>query len=139
MTPSWTIDTTAWDGQGRRVGVERGRDLATLCYVLLILAYFTAGLTGVVAAALAHLRRRAASPLARSHLDHQIRLFWVSLVVWLLIALLHALVLAFGAVTFGVGLVFMVVPWAMGVAWLCWSVWHIVAGMRRLSRSLPMR
>jgi uncharacterized membrane protein len=133
-----TIDTTAWDSYGQRVGVESGRDLATLNYVLLILGFFTAGITAVAAVVLAYMRRGSATPMARSHLDHQVRLFWGGLLVWLLIGALHWAVVGLGAVTFGIGLVFLVVPWTLGVLWLCWTGWGIIGGMRRLSRALPM-
>ena len=114
-----------------------GRDLASLNYVLLVLG-FLAGITALVAAVLAYWRRTRSFGIARSHLDWQIRIFWRGVLAFLAIGALHAVVLGLGAVTFGIGLVFMVVPWGLGVAWLFWTVWAIVRGMRRLNRGLPV-
>lgn len=118
-----------------RYGVadDAGRDLATLNYVLLILGFFT-GVTAFVAVALALLRRGAATGVLRSHLDWQVRIVWHGVLALVAVAVLHAVVLGLGAITFGFGLVFMVIPWALGLAWLAWTVWAIVHGMRLLGR-----
>lgn len=115
---------------------DAGRDLATLNYVLLILGFFT-GISALIAAVLAYLRRGATQGVVRSHLDWQIRIVWHGMVAFLLIGVLHAAIVGLGVVTFGIGLVFLVIPWALGLAWLGWTIWAIASGMRRLSRNLP--
>ncbi len=115
-----------------------GRDLASLNYVLLILGFLT-GITAFVAVLLAYWRRGRCFGAARSHLDWQIRIFWHGVLAFLAIGALHAVILGLGAITFGIGLVFMVIPWGLGVLWLVWTVWAIVHGMRRLNRGLPVR
>ncbi len=115
-----------------------GRDLASLNYILLILGFLT-GITALVAVALAYWRRGRSFGAARSHLDWQIRIFWHGVLAFLAIGALHAVILGLGAITFGIGLVFMVIPWGLGVLWLVWTVWAIVHGMRRLARGLPAR
>ena len=77
--------------------------------------------------------------MARSHLDWQIRIFWHGVLAFLAIGALHAVIIGLGAVTFGLGLVFLVIPWGLGVLWLVWTVWAILRGMRRLNRGLPIR
>ncbi len=116
---------------------QPGRDLALLNYVLLALGFFTL-VTAPIAVLLAYGRRHRGSALARSHLDWQIRLFWHCVLAWLAIGLLHAVIAGIGALTFGVGLVFMVIPWGLGLAWLVWTVWAIAKGMLLLSRQLPV-
>ena len=127
-----TFDDTAWT-----VRSPAGRDLATVNYVLYILGFFT-GITAIVAVVLAYARRGGTAGYVRSHLDWQIRIFWHGVLALVAIAVLHAVVVGFGAITFGFGLVFLVVPWGLGVVWLVWTIWAIARGMNRLSRSLPI-
>ena len=126
-----------WTSVGLTVFNKTGHDLAVLNYVLLILGFFT-GVTTVIAVALAYGRRRGASGYVRSHLDWQIRIVWRGALALLTVALLHALVVGLGVVTFGIGLVFLVIPWALGLVWLVWTIWAIVRGMNRLRRRLPI-
>ena len=115
-----------------------GRDLASLNYILLVLGFFT-GVTAFAAVALAYWRRHRSFGMARSHLDWQIRIFWHGVLAFLVIGALHAVIIGLGAVTFGVGLMFLVIPWSLGVLWLVWTVWAILRGMRLLNRGLPIR
>ncbi len=121
-----------------RLDADGGRSLATVTYALYIAAFFT-GITAPVGVLLAYLKRRHASPLVRSHLEWQIRIFWHCVLAGVAIFVLHALVVGLGAITFGVGLVFLVIPWAVGAWWLVWTIWAIARGLHRLGRGLPMR
>ena len=47
---------------------------------------------------------------------------------------MHAVIVGLGVITFGIGLVFLVVPWALGLAWAVWTIWAIARGIRLLSR-----
>jgi len=114
-----------------------GRDIASLNYILYILGFFT-GVTAIAAVVLAYMRRGATVGIVRSHLDWQIRIFWHGVLAFLAIGILHAVIVGLGAITFGIGLVFLVIPWTLGFAWLVWTIWAIVAGMRRLNRGLPI-
>lgn len=116
---------------------QAGRDLALLNYVLLALGFFTL-VTAPIAVMLAYGRRHRGGALARSHLEWQIRIFWHCVLAWLAIGILHAVIAGIGALTFGVGLVFMVIPWGLGLAWLVWTVWAIARGMLLLSRQSPV-
>ena len=119
------------------VSDNSSRDLATLNYVLLILGFIT-GITAVIALALAYARRGRTAGHVRSHLDWQIRIVWHGILALLAIGVLHALVVGLGIITFGIGLVFMVIPWTLGLVWLVWTIWAIARGMNRLGRGLPI-
>ncbi len=116
---------------------DTGHGIATLNYALYIAGFFT-GVTAFIGVVLAYMRRGGASPLVRSHLDWQIRIFWHCVLAGIAVFVLHWLVIGLGAVTFGLGLVFLVIPWAIGAWWLVWTIWAIVKGLQRLSRSLPI-
>ena len=116
---------------------EPGRDIASLNYILYILGFFT-GVTAVVGVVLAYMRRGRSYGSVRSHFDWQIRIFWHCVLAFIAIGVLHAVIIGLGAITFGVGLVFLVIPWALGIAWLVWTIWAIAKGMRRLNRHLPI-
>jgi len=112
---------------------ERGNGLANVTYGLYIAGFFT-GITALIGVAIAYASRAEAGPVARSHFDWQIRIFWHCILAGLAIFVLHGVVIALGALTFGVGLVFMVIPWGIGLWWLAWTIWAIVKGLRRLAR-----
>ncbi len=63
---------------------DTDRNLALLGYGLLFVAIFFAGITALVAVVLAYAVRDRAGPGVRSHLDGQIRIFWVGLVLTML-------------------------------------------------------
>ena len=117
---------------------DSGHGVATVTYALYIAGFFT-GVTALIGVMLAYGRRGSASPLVRSHLDWQIRIFWHCIAAGIAIFVLHALVIGLSAITFGVGLVFLVVPWAVGAWWLAWTVWAIGKGLHRLGRNQPIR
>ncbi len=127
------------DYEPSRAGSDGGHTLATVNYALLIAGFFTAGVTAFVAALLAYLRRGSVPSTVRSHMDWQIRIFWHWVLAAIVIFTLHWVVIGLGTITFGVGLVFLVVPWGIGAWWLVWTIWAIVRGLQRLSRNLPMR
>ena len=117
---------------------DTGRTVANVTYALYIAGFFT-GVTPFIGVVLAYLNRGRASPLARSHLNWQIRIFWHCILAGIAIVVLHALVVGLGAITFGVGLVFLVIPWGIGAWWLIWTIWAIVKGLQRLGRYEPIR
>ena len=56
---------------------EVDRNLALLAYVLLFVGVFCAGLSALVALAIAYSRRKQATPLVATHHKFQILIFWV--------------------------------------------------------------
>ncbi len=117
---------------------DDGRTIANLNYALYIAGFFT-GITPFLGVVLAYMNRRRASRLVRSHLDWQIRIFWHCILAGIAIFVLHAAIVALGAITFGFGLVLLVIPWAIAAWWLVWTIWAIVRGLQRLGRGEAMR
>jgi len=95
---------------------DSDRTLAVINYVLLLLA-LSNGLSAVIAAIIAYIRRDQASALARNHFDFQIRTFWYGLVIFITGFLTIWLL--------GLGLLI----WLGGAVWL---VARAVVGLMRL-------
>lgn len=89
---------------------EPGRGSAILVYVCYLLSIPSASLFALIGVILALSAKDGSGPLARSHLDHQIRIWFTAF--WWTIGL--ALLWAFGFITavFGIGFII------MGAAWL---------------------
>ena len=66
----------------RKSGADR--TIAFAGYGLLAASVFTAGLTGLAGAILAYVSRSQVSPGVRRHLNAQIGIFWVALVLFLI-------------------------------------------------------
>jgi len=118
---------------------DSGRTIATVNYALYIAGFFTGGLTALIGVVLAYARRGSASPSVRTHMNWQIRIFWHCVMAGIVIFLLHALVVGLGALTFGVGLIFLPIVWALIACWLIWTIWALIRGLQRLGRNEPVR
>lgn len=69
---------TTYDEATRPARIDTDdRTIALVNYVLLLLGFFTSGITSLVAVVLAYVRRENAEPFARSHLSFQISTFWI--------------------------------------------------------------
>lgn len=128
-------------------------------YALMIVAPFTLNLLGLLAVAIGYARRGHADPITRTHYDHQIRRFWLDL---MMVGL--GFICGSGALAAGFGAVFgdvlqsigVKLPWsydpvhiglgAIGlfVAWLFLWAWGLgglligsVIGAMRLASGLP--
>ena len=123
-TPAYSLPYDRWD----RSNAAPGFDLVLVSYLLFAAAFLLPPLS-VVGVILAYAARNRAGMLARTHFDRQISVFWRSLLALLLIGLLHAAVTGLGAVTFGFGLVLMVLPWGLGIGWFIWAAWEIGTGL----------
>jgi uncharacterized membrane protein len=91
---------------------ETAHNLAMVNYGLLFASIFFAGLPGLVAATIAYSQRDEAPPAVRSHMNFQIRIFWVAFALSLGagFCLLGAVIRTLGdLVTFGP-----VRPWSGG-------------------------
>lgn len=132
---------------------------AMTSYALMILAPFTLATLGLVAVAIGYARRGHADPITRTHYDHQIRRFWLDLMMMGLgfICGSGALAAGFGAVLAGVldGMGVRL-PWhydpvhiglgaiALLVAWILLWAWGFlglllgsIVGAMRLAAGLP--
>ncbi len=111
----------------------RGRGTAIVIYLLLLGSVLTV-VTAPVGVLLAHLRRRGAEPWVATHLQFQIRTFWLGVLggtlfvgAWQLLGLLGVPALA---------------PWALGYlyfsACLVWMVGRCGVGIHRLTADRPV-
>lgn len=118
---------------GATLDNERGKKLAAVVYVL-YLGSVLAVVTAPVGVLLAHLRRRHAADWVASHLQFQIRTFWLGivgaalcLVAWQLFGWLSLPAWA---------------PWALGygffTACLIWMVGRCGVGIHRLMAGRPI-
>ena len=97
------------------------RGLAFAVY-LLYLAGFATGLTAVIGAVIAYLKRDEADALTQSHFQFQLRTFLIGL-----------LYLFLGGATLHVGLGVLVVLW-----WLVWTLMRCVKGLLALNAGAPI-
>ncbi|SFU52254.1 DUF4870 family protein [Halomonas korlensis] len=111
----------------------RGRGAAIVVYML-FLGSVLAVVTAPVGVLIAHLKRRHAEPWVQSHLQFQIRTFWLGLLggglfvaIWQLLGLVGVPPMA---------------PWALGyiyfTACLIWMVGRCGVGINRLTSNQPI-
>jgi uncharacterized membrane protein len=100
----------------------RDEDAAKLVYILFFVGFFLpiCALAGVI---LAYVKRDGAGAVARSHLDFQIRSFWIGLLGMVAAALLWVLLLG----------------WAVSLLWVVWALARFITGLLALSDSRPVR
>jgi uncharacterized membrane protein len=132
---------------------------AMTSYALMILAPFTLNALGLLAVAIGYARRGRADPVTRTHYDHQIRRFWLDLLMVGLgfVCGSGALAAGFGALLEGALLEMGVkLPWrydpvhigigAIGLllAWILLWAWGLlgllvgsIIGAARLAQGLP--
>ncbi|MCQ8279278.1 hypothetical protein NFI95_12585 [Acetobacteraceae bacterium KSS8] len=132
-TPAYPFSDDRWS----RIDAAPGFDLVLVSYLLFAAAFLMPPLAAV-GVGLAYLGRGRAGLRARTHFDRQISVFWRSLLALLAIGLLHAAVTGLGAITFGFGLVLMVLPWGLGIGWLVWAAWEIGSGLLAAWRREPV-
>ncbi|WP_108446405.1 DUF4870 family protein [Halomonas denitrificans] len=124
----------AHDPDFRHDKAARGRGAAIVVY-LLFLGSVLAVVTAPLGVLIAHLKRRDADPWVQSHLQFQIRTFWLGVLggagfvaAWQLLGLVGAPAVA---------------PWALGyvyfTACLIWMVARCGVGIGRLTANAPIR
>ena len=122
---------------GRGDDARSGRDLVLLIYALYVAGFFT-GVTALIGVMIAHKSRRSATGLTRTQLDWQVRMFWYGALALTVIATIHLMVAGLGAITGGLGLVFMVVPWGLTLAWGILTAWAIARGVHAALLNRPV-
>ncbi|MDI5891182.1 DUF4870 family protein [Halomonas rhizosphaerae] len=125
--------TLAHEGSANPDKAVRGRGAAIVVYML-FLGSVLAVVTAPVGVLIAHLKRRGAEPWVQSHLQFQIRTFWLGMLGGgLFVATWHLLGLV-GAPA--------VAPWALGyvyfTACLIWMVARCGVGISRLTSNQPV-
>lgn len=99
------------------------RSLAVAAYVLFLTAGVTGGLGAVVGVILAHVKKRTASATLASHMEFQVRTFWIALAAGLIGLVLTPIF---------IGVLVLI---ALGVWWLLRSA----VGLIRLLEDKPIR
>ncbi|MEN3167278.1 hypothetical protein [Gluconobacter sp. OJB] len=122
---------------GRGDDARSGRDLVLLIYALYVAGFFT-GVTALIGVMIAHKSRRSATGLTRTQLDWQVRMFWYGALALTVIGTIHVMVAGLGAITGGLGLVFMVVPWGLTLAWGILTAWAIARGVHAALLNRPV-
>lgn len=115
---------------------NEGKIEALAVYVLYLVSWPTVGTLGLAGLIIAYLARGRAAPWVRTHLDKEIRLFWVTL-AWVvggvvILAILGAVLLPL----LGVGLL---VWWGIGLYLLIVGLWFHISGLVGLLRLLDNR
>ena len=118
----------AWD----IAGADRGRTTASAVYALYTVAPFTLGLLTLLGAFLAHRVKGGAQGLVRAHLDRQVRLFWLVLVLAVPVLLLRV----FGVIPV-LGWPFDALAWVLGGLISIWLVLSSIFGFLRLQSGRP--
>ena len=109
------------DGTDRKTPMISDQGLALAVYFLYLVGFFN-GVTAVIGAIIAYLKRDQADAVSQSHFQFQLKTF--------LIGLLYLLI---GAATLHVGLGFMVMLW-----WFVWTLIRCIKGMLALNAGEPI-
>lgn len=129
MSQSFYNERFYADAYARRALPDRnGRFWVLAIYALYAVAFFTA-IPAVIGVLFAYRHRNRHGWAMREAFDWQIRIFWLGVLAWVAIGLAHAVVTGLAAITFGVGAVFIIIPWAMIGAWAVWTIWAIARGV----------
>ena len=100
---------------------ERGRGAAFLTYVLYLLSIPSAGILALVGLIVAYIGRGDASGVARSHLDDQIRMWWVAFWWTVAIWIIGAIGIVLTVVLIGIPII-----WLAALASLILLIWFTV-------------
>lgn len=101
---------------------QRGQDNANLIYIL-YLVNFAVPFLGIVGVIMAYSGRDHADDALASHYENQIRIFWTTVIAYIISFILMFVIIGF----FLIMLVFV------------WKVVRVATGMSLLSRGLPVR
>lgn len=112
---------------------DEGKVPAFIVYALYIAGVFSANLISPIGVIVAYVCRDGASPWVRSHLDQQVRMFWV-VFWWMLGPLLIGAGLIFGLGVIGLAAAIpLVIIWAIAaVVTTIWFAIKSVLGLLRL-------
>ncbi len=103
---------------------ETGRGAAFAVYILYLLSIPSAAVFALVGVIVAYMSRADASPLARSHLDHQIRTWWTAF--WWTVGVI---VLSIVGTLLTVVLIGFPIIWLAGLIGLIIFVWFTVISL----------
>jgi uncharacterized membrane protein len=116
---------------------DQGKVPAFIVYALYIAGVFSAHLISPIGVIVAYVVRADASPWVRTHLDHQVKMFWT--VFWWMAGLITAgIIFSITVVGLVIGIPLFI---AAAIAYLIFSIWFAVKsviGMIRLSNGQPV-
>lgn len=115
-------------------GRDGGRGMANIIYLLYIAGFLT-GITALVGVILAYTGKDGAQAPYDSHFRHQIEIFWRGVVMLGINLVLYMVLTAIAAMTFGVGLIFFLIPLGIAIWWAVWTLLQIIKGMQALGQS----
>ncbi len=113
---------------------EAGRGSALIVYALYLLSIPSLAIFALVGVIFAYAARDGAGPLARSHLDDQIRIWWVAF--WWAVAV--AILFALGALL-AVVLIGFPIMWIAGLIGFIFFIWFTVKALLGLLALLDGR
>ncbi|MEZ6024453.1 MAG: hypothetical protein R3C16_13790 [Hyphomonadaceae bacterium] len=125
---------SAYDPQSQPPAYEPGRGAAFAVYGLYLLSIPSFAVFALVGVALAYVSRDGAGPLARSHLEDQIRVWWVAFMWGVGIA-----VLALIGWLLTVVLVGFPILWIAGVIGFIVMLWFTIKSLLGLLALIDMR
>ncbi len=103
------------------VGPDGDRTFTIIIYVLYAAGFFTA-LTALAGVIMAHLKYDQAPDWIKSHLQYQMRTFYIGLAAIILGALLSPILIG----------------WLILLAWSVWTIVRIVAGLMQITANKPI-
>jgi uncharacterized membrane protein len=100
---------------------EPGRASAFIVYVLYLLSIPSAALLALIGVIWALAAREGAGPIARSHLDDQVRIWMIAFWWWVLLAVLAIVGWILSVVLIGIPIL-----WLVGLLGFCVMVWFTI-------------
>lgn len=111
-----------YDQNPQSLSPQRGQDNANLIYIL-YLVNFAVPFLGIVGVIMAYSGRNDAAPDLRSHYDNQIRIFWVTVIGYIISVVLMLVFIGF----------------LLAIAVFIWKIVRVATGMSLLSRGQGVR
>ncbi len=99
--------------------------LVWLCYVLHTLSIFFGGVTSVISVFINYLKRDSEDEIVRSHMNWQIKTFWM--------AVLFAVILAIGSFLLYMSMVGVFLVYPMWLGYVLWFAYRQIKGMLALN------
>ena len=147
---------TAIDNAPGGIAATDDTTTVNIVYILYLVGFVT-GITALIGVILAYVNRDDASELGRAHFNYQIKIFWrgvillvAAMVLYLVAGIIGAATIATGAFVtgygsagvglgaMGLGSLIMLVPVALSLYWMVWTIFKVVKGMKQLNKQLPV-
>lgn len=104
--------------------IETGRGTAVLVYVLYLLSIPSAAVFAVIGVIIALTGKEGAGPLARAHLEHQVRI-WFTAFWWVIVLMVVSLV----GVILSFILIGIPILWLVAIGFLIIQIWFTIVSL----------